>query len=218
MEDRNKVSRIKFYMLILLALITLIIVILNWKYIKSLSAKGIVDFIRNQGVYAELTYLLIFVLKPFLVVIPSNIIAITGGIIFGPVEGFLLSMLGFFISGTIAFYISRLLGKDFVQSIIGDKFIKLDKNIREHGFRIMFLLRLPPVLPYDPLSYTSGFTNIYYKDFILASVLGVVPETLCYSILGPNFSTPWSPKFIIPLLIIVIATIMSKKVMDLRNK
>ena len=38
---------------------------------------------------------------------------------FGPIKGFLLTMFGFFLSGTVAFYISRFLGKDFVESIIG---------------------------------------------------------------------------------------------------
>lgn len=218
MRDKNKASKIKFTILILLVLTVLTILVLNWRYIRQFKAKEIIQLIRNQGVFAELAYLLIYVIKPFLIVIPSNIVAIAGGIIFGPVEGFILSMIGFFLSGTIAFYISRILGKDFVQGIIGDRFIKLDTNIREHGFRIMFLLRLPPVLPYDPLSYASGFTNILYKDFITASVLGVVPETLCYSIIGPNFKNPLSFKFIIPVLIVIIATLLSKKVMDLRKK
>ena len=77
--------------------------------------------------------------------------------------------------------------------------------------KILFLLRLPPILPYDALSYTCGLTKIKYSDFIWASVLGVAPETLCYVILGMNFNNPFSVKFILPLIIIIFGIIFTKK-------
>ena len=48
--------------------------------------------------------------------------------VFGSIKAFILTMIGFFISGTVAFYLARFLGKDFVESIIGDKLIKLDSK------------------------------------------------------------------------------------------
>ena len=114
-------------------------------------------------------------------------------------------MTGFFISGTISFYISRYLGRGFVEGIVGDKFIKLDTNLKENGFKIILCLRLPPILPYDPLSYTCGLTNVSYRSFITASLIGVIPETLCYSIIADNFTSPLSPQFIIPVIFLIIA-------------
>ena len=82
-------------------------------------------------------------------------------------------------------------------------------NLKERGFLILLLLRLPPILPYDPLSYACGLTDIKYTSFIAASLIGVVPETLCYSIMGESVLNPLSPSFIVPIIILVISTSIS---------
>ncbi|MBE6051538.1 MAG: TVP38/TMEM64 family protein [Clostridium sp.] len=217
MRKEEKKETIKFIIFMLLVMLSIVIVVKNWHFIRHLRVEKIVEYLRSKGPFATIIFLGIYAVKPFIIVMPSNIVAIVGGIIFGPVKGFLLSMLGFFISGTIAFYLSRILGKEFVQKLVGNKFMKLDDNMKNNGFKILFFLRLPPVLPYDPLSYACGFTNINYWAFIIASVLGVVPETLCYSIMGKNLSNPFSAKFIIPIVIVVLVTIFSKRIMSLKN-
>jgi uncharacterized membrane protein YdjX (TVP38/TMEM64 family) len=96
-------------------------------------------------------------------------------------------MLGFFISGTSIFYIARFLGKEFFHKIIKGKLFKIDKQLECNGFKFMFLLRVVPIFPFDLLSLASGISNIRYRDFILGSVLGVIPETLCYSLISNGF-------------------------------
>lgn len=218
MSKNKNVDKIKFAVFIVFVIMALVIVMINFHTIRGLRIEKIVHFVKEKGHYAFAVYLLIFAIKPFFVIAPSNLISVAGGLLFGPVEGFILSMIGFFISGTVAFYLSQFLGKDFVQSIVGDRLVKLDDNLNKNGFKILFLLRLPPILPYDPLSYACGFTNIKYSTFILASVIGVIPETLCFSILGPSFRHPFSLKFMIPLVILIFTTLFSKKIMNMRKK
>ena len=160
----------------------------------------------------------LFLIKPIFVILPANVIAILAGVVFGPVKGFFLSIIGLFISGTVAFYISRCLGKDFVEGILGKRLLKLDNDLEEKGFKILLLLRLPPILPFDPLSYGCGLSKIKYRDFILASLLGVMPETLCYSIMGKNFHNPFSPAFIIAITVVIVATIFSKKIISAKER
>lgn len=217
MEKSDKKDAIKFFIFMFLVIISLILIIKNWNLIRYLKVERIVNFIRSKGPFAVIIFLGIYALKPFIIVMPSNVVAIVGGIIFGPIKGFIISMAGFFVSGTIAFYLARFLGKEFVQKLIGNKFMKLDDNMKNNGFKILFFLRLPPILPYDPLSYACGFTNISFFAFIMASLLGVVPETLCYSVIGKNLAYPFSIKFIIPIAIVVLVTIFSKRIMNLKN-
>lgn len=216
--NKKNIIRVKFAIFILVILVAVLLLVLNWHTIRNMNVETILMLIEEKENYSTLVYILIFIIKPFLILVPSNVLVIIGGILFGPVKGFLLNMLGFFISGTISFYISRLLGRDFVEGIVGKRFIKLDRNLEERGFKILFLLRLPPVLPYDALSYACGLTKIKYRDFIAASLLGVVPETICYSIMGKSFSNPLSPSFIIPIGIIIIATLFSRKLFRVGNK
>ncbi|RXI39520.1 TVP38/TMEM64 family protein [Clostridium tetani] len=165
--------------------------------------------IKSFGKYAFICFLIILTLKPLMMFLPAAVFSVVGGTIFGSVKGFTLNMIGFFLSGTVAFLIARNLGKKTVDKLLRGKGVKLNNNLSKNGFKVLFLLRLPPVLPYDPLSYACGLTKIKYKDFIYASLLGVVPETLCYSIMGQNIFNPNSPKFIIPFIIIIISTLVS---------
>lgn len=206
---KNKKHYIKLGLFISIIVVGCLIL---WNFrdeIKNLDVDNLTRILEERREYAAIIFIAGCFIKPFLIAFPSAVLSLVSGIIFGPIKGFLISMLGFLISGTIAFFISRKLGREFVEKILKGKLISLDKNMKTKGFKILFLLRLPPVLPYDPLSYACGLTNIKYTDFITASLLGVVPETLCYCIIGKNVSDPLSPQFIIPVLFIIIATISS---------
>lgn len=212
MNKKDKINKFKFYMFIAIIFIALTILILNVKHFNGkLSIPIIANRIRENVTFASIIYLIIFAIKPIFVIIPSNIIAIAAGNVFGTLWGFILTMIGYYISGTVAFFLSRFLGRSFIEDLVGNRFIKLDQNLEKNGFKILFLLRLLPILPYDALSYTCGLTKVKYRDFILASVLGVAPETLCYIILGMNFKHPFSIRFMLPLIIIVLGLVFAKK-------
>lgn len=205
-------KKINFNLIILIGLIIIItasLILTKDYWNKYTNLHNFVTLLKSYGKYAVILFLLIFSLKPFAIVIPSAMLSMAGGILFGPTEGFLLNMTGFFISGTLAFYLARFLGKDFVDNILKGKVLNLNNSMEKNGFKILFLLRLPPVLPYDPLSYTCGLSKIKYPAFILASLLGVIPETICYSFMGQNILTPCSAKFIIPLIVVLVATVFS---------
>lgn len=205
--DKKKVDYLKFMVFIIMILAASIIIVNNWHFIKGLRIEHIVEHIDKDSSTAELLYLLIYAVKPFFFIIPANVVAIVGGTIFGPVKGFILIMIGFWISATIAFYLARFLGRGFVEGLLKNKFMKLDNDMEKKGFKILFLLRLPPVLPFDPLSYACGLTKISYKDFILASLLGVSPESLCYAIMGRSFQSPFTPQFMLPMIFLLVGTL-----------
>lgn len=48
----------------------------------------------------------------------------------------------------------------------------------------MFLSRLVPGISFDGISYAAGLTSISFKRFLVATTLGVIPETLLFSYLG----------------------------------
>ncbi len=205
----KKIDKIRLAILIVMVFTISLLMFKHWGFIRRLSVHKLVRYIESKGPLSALVFLIIFALKPFFLVLPSAMISVVGGILFGPIKGLLLSVIGFYLSGTIAYWISRLLGRSFVEKILGKRALALDNNLEKNGFKILLLLRLPPVLPYDPLSYTCGLTKIKYWDFIFASVIGILPETTCYSFLGKNIFKPLSPQFLIPLAFIVIATISS---------
>ncbi|MCM8711101.1 TVP38/TMEM64 family protein [Clostridium sp. SYSU_GA19001] len=180
------------------------------KYFIHISITNLRNYILSFGSMAWIMFIIIFSFKPIVIVFPSLVLMIIAGNIFGHTKGFVLSFIGLYTSATFAFGIAKKLGKPFVYRITRDKLIKLDDNIEVHGFKIILLLRLASVFAYDPLSYAAGLTKIKYRDFIIATMLGTLPEMITYTYLGGNMANMLSKKFIIPIIaLIAIATISS---------
>lgn len=206
-EKKNNI--IKY---ILLSLVLLLIVVVLIKYrteLKHLDFKHLKRFIKSYGKFSSLCFVIIYSLKPIIFVVPTSLLTILAGNIFGPFIGLALSMISSFIAASLAFYLARFFGKPFVDKIIGEKALKLDENIEKNGFIIMLLMRLSIVFPYDALCYASGLTKIKYRDFILGTMLGILPEMAVYSFMGKNIAHPFSIRFILPILSVMLLALIS---------
>ena len=174
--------------------------------------RGLRRYILSYGKFSAIAFVLIYSLKPIFLVIPASLLSILAGSIFGPYEAFTLSMISCYFAGTLGFFLSKFLGKSFVHKLLKGKAVALDSNAEEHGFKIMLIMRLSTLFPYDPLSYAAGLTKMKYRDFILASLLGIAPEMLAYSFMGKNLRHPLSLKFALPIIIVAIVAVISSYV------
>ncbi|MGL5417462.1 MAG: TVP38/TMEM64 family protein [Clostridium sp.] len=219
MKKSKVINIVKFLILILILGGAISILIANRHFLMNLKVSTIINFAesKNTKIYAIIVTLIIFLIKPIFVIIPSSVIVIANGLIFGPIEGFGISMVGYFISSTVGFYLARLLGQDFIESIAGKKMTNFQEKLHKRQFLIMCSLRMIPIIPLDPVSYACGLSNVSYKKFIVATLLGTAPETLCYAYLGKNFDKPFSPAFIIPIVVLIIALISSQFILKKIN-
>lgn len=201
--EKNVQWRFVFKIIVICLLIIEVFFLIKYRTsFNGLNKEYLEDFIRNQGPLSKVIFIVLFALKPLIIVIPAMLMTIIGGSLFGPFQGFLLSLIGFFLSGTLAFFLARFLGESFVNKILKGKSIKMDKN--RNGIFIIALIRFVPVFHYDIVSYTLGLTKIKYKDYIIGSILGVFIETAAYAYLGQNIFNPHSPQFVISIAIILI--------------
>ncbi len=141
------------------------------------------DYVLSFGIYAPFIFIILFTIVP-LTLFPDAILAIAGGLIFGLYEGSLYIMIGALCGSTLSFFIARVYGKWLKEKLTNEKFLNLDKNAKENGFLIIFLLRLVPLVPFDIISYSAGFSSIRYKDFILATLIGIIPGVVVYANIG----------------------------------
>lgn len=191
---------------IIILCISVIFIYIIFKYQKRFThirLKNLRNYIISFGPFAALVFLLLYSIKPILIFFPTMIFTAIAGNIFGPLGGFFLTLIGLFTSGTFAFYLSKTFGKVFVAKITRGKLLKLDENIEQHGFKIMLLMRLSTIFPYDPLSYAAGLTKISYVDFITATIIGSAPEMVVYSYIGHSMRHPSLQKIIIPICIVI---------------
>ena len=108
---------------------------------------------------------------------PAVICSTVGGLVFGRFYGTALNLFGASMGASGAFWIARLIGRDFiVKKFAGVKwFDSFSQGIEKDGIYYMFFVRLLPVFPFNGINYASGVTNIKYRHFLLATMICMLP-------------------------------------------
>lgn len=127
---------------------------------------------------------LVFVLGYALAVVafvPGSVLTLAAGAIFGLAEGTLWVFLAAVLGSAAAFLVARHVARGRVEDrIAGDaRFAAIDRAIGREGRKIVFLLRLSPVFPFNLLNYALGLTKVRFVDYLVAS-LGMLPGTVLY--------------------------------------
>jgi uncharacterized membrane protein YdjX (TVP38/TMEM64 family) len=121
-----------------------------------------------------------------LLLLPGSILTLVTGFLFGVPLGVLTASIGANFGACTAFVVSRTIARDWIAQKTADnpKFAALDAAVGKEGFRIVLLLRLSLVFPFNVLNYALGLTKVSFRDYALATLIGMLPETLMLVYLG----------------------------------
>jgi uncharacterized membrane protein YdjX (TVP38/TMEM64 family) len=146
--------------------------------------------VRGTGAQGIAIYAGAYVLAA-LVLLPGSALTLLAGFVWGPIWGTLLVSPVSVLAASLAFLLGRTAFRRRVERrIAGDRrFSAIDRAVAEHGFRIVLLLRLSPIVPYNLINYALGMTRVRFVDYLAASFLGMLPGTLLYVYLGSLVTT-----------------------------
>ena len=152
-------------------------------------ASGRVDALGERlasyGLWGPLVSLGIMVLQGILAPIPAFVVTFANGLAFGAFAGWLISLVGHALASSVCFLIARRLGRRRVESLVTKRGLgAADRWLEQWGHQAVFLTRLVPGISFDGISYAAGLTSISFKRFVVATALGVIPETLLFAYLG----------------------------------
>ncbi|KAA8543215.1 hypothetical protein F0562_021290 [Nyssa sinensis] len=129
----------------------------------------------SLSTYVDLMWLLYFL-----------ILQLGGGYLFGLPVGFVADSVGATIGATAAFLLGRTIGRSYVISKLKNypKFQAVAIAIQRSGFKIVLLLRLVPLLPFNMLNYLLSVTPVHLGEYMLASWVGMMPITFALVYVG----------------------------------
>ncbi len=146
---------------------------------------GLREYILSFGVWAPVASCLLMVLQAVAAPLPSFLITFANGLAFGFFWGWALSVFGHALAASVCFAFARALGRVPVEALIGKTGLEsADRWFARWGLYAVFLARLVPGISFDIISYAAGLTRMGFRGFIIASILGIIPQTLIYSFLG----------------------------------
>jgi uncharacterized membrane protein YdjX (TVP38/TMEM64 family) len=145
---------------------------------------GVVAHIQNVGPAAPIAFILIYALA-VVALIPASLLTIAGGAVFGLLPGVAYALIGATLGSTAAFLLGRHVARRLVAARLAGmpRFVAIERAVSARGRRIVLLLRLSPVVPFNFLNYALGLTTISAWDFVFAS-LGTVPGAFVYAYAG----------------------------------
>lgn len=142
-------------------------------------------WLDDLGPFGLIVFIGIYIIATILFV-PGLILTLGAGVVFGIGWGFLGVSIGSTIGAACAFLIGRYLARDKVAHALEGKpkFSSIDRAVGEKGWKLVLLLRLSPVIPFNLQNYFYGLTAIKFWPYVLASWIGMMPGTLLYVYLG----------------------------------
>jgi uncharacterized membrane protein YdjX (TVP38/TMEM64 family) len=147
-------------------------------------SQNTLQWINSLGAVGGIVFIGIYIIAT-LAFLPASILTLGAGVIFSITWGSLYVFIGATLGATAAFLIGRYLAKGWVKEKISSykKFATIDQAVSKKGLKIVLLMRLSPLFPFNLLNYALGITSVSFSDYFLGSV-GMIPGTIMYVYLG----------------------------------
>lgn len=143
------------------------------------------DWVGQMGLAGVFIFIGVYALATVLLA-PGVILTVGAGFVFGLWKGFLTVSAGATLGASLAFLVARFIAREKIEAMArgNEKFRKIDRAIGEREAKLVFLLRLSPVIPFNLSNYFYGLTGVKFWPYVLASWIGMMPGTFLYVYLG----------------------------------
>lgn len=162
--------------------ITIIFFILSI-YLFQHNASGIILQLKSLGWVGMVLFLLLYCMATILL-LPTMIITLAGGALFGPLLGTILNLAGATSGAICAFAISRYFSQRWFISNKKLQTHKLIAGVERGGWQFIALLRLIPIIPFNLVNYGLGVTNIKFGHYCIATIIFLLPAEILYTYCG----------------------------------
>jgi uncharacterized membrane protein YdjX (TVP38/TMEM64 family) len=117
--------------------------------------------------------------------VPGSLIGLLAGTIYGVATGFSLAALSTMIGALLGFLFARSLLRPLLARVVSGRVLlqHFDAALARDGWRVVFLLRLSPIMPFAATSYALGASSVTIKDYLIGT-LASLPALLGYVIIG----------------------------------
>jgi len=143
------------------------------------------DWVGQMGLAGIFIFIAVYAAATVLLA-PGAILTIGAGFAFGLWKGFLAVSAGATLGASLAFLVARFVARDKIEAMArrNTKFQRIDNAIGKQGAKLVFLLRLSPVIPFNLSNYFYGLTAVKFWPYVRASWIGMMPGTFLYVYIG----------------------------------
>lgn len=170
--------------------IVVIFIILAALLFSKIDFEDVVAYTPHNRILAAVVLWFFYALKSLSVVVPATVFFIAAGHIYPYPVAVIINIIGLAVSFAIPYFIGRFSGADTADAIL-EKYPKA-KKIADYGhnnnFFTVYISRAITVVPNDLVSMLHGSVKMPFPTFVIASVVGILPEMLVETYIGGKLS------------------------------
>jgi len=143
------------------------------------------DWVGQMGAFGIFIFIIVYAVATVLLA-PGSVLTIGAGFVFGLWKGFVAVSAGSTLGAALAFLVARFIARDKIERMAqaNEKFRRIDNAIGKQGAKLILLLRLSPIIPFNLSNYFYGLTAVKFWPYVVASWIGMMPGTLLYVYIG----------------------------------
>lgn len=141
--------------------------------------------VASLGAWGPLVFIALYAAGT-VALIPGSVLTLFAGAAFGVVWGSIWTSIAATLGASLSFLISRYFARAWAtEKMKGFPiFAAIDDAVAQEGWKIVGLTRLSPIFPFALLNYGFGITKVSFRDYVLASWIGMMPGTVLYVYVG----------------------------------
>lgn len=207
-------------LVVFIVLITAIVVAI-WPTLSIVFEPGgvetLIELITSQGPLGVLILLGMQLLQIIVAFIPGEVVQIAAGMMYGPLWGSVVILVGCVLSSMVVYELVHKLGAPFVRSMVGEKQLLKFRQFELSGkFGVtVFILFLIPGFPKDVLTYIVPLSDMNLRTFLLLSTIGRTPGVIISTYAAAGLA---DGNTVTSVIIFVVAALIAIIVLLLRNR
>ncbi len=207
-------------LVVFIVLITAIVVAI-WPTLSIVFEPGgvetLIELITSQGPLGVLILLGMQLLQIIVAFIPGEVVQIAAGMMYGPLWGSVVILVGCVLSSMVVYELVHKLGAPFVRSMVGEKQLLKFRQFELSGKLgvTVFILFLIPGFPKDVLTYIVPLSDMNLRTFLLLSTIGRTPGVIISTYAAAGLA---DGNIVTSVIIFVVAALIAIIVLLLRNR
>lgn len=145
---------------------------------------GFRAWVETMGLWGHVVFALVYIVAT-VAMAPGSPLTLAAGLAFG-LAAFPTVVIAASIGAGLAFLCGRYLARGWVdrQTRRSRTFRAVDRAVEAEGWKIVALMRLSPLVPFNLQNYFFGAAKIGFWPYLLATFFGIMPGTLLYVWIG----------------------------------
>jgi phospholipase D1/2 len=171
--------------------------------------REIADLLNDTAVHpwASIFVVGIFVLAG-LVAFPVIILIAATAAAFGPWLGFAYALAGVLASALVSYAIGARFGQETLRGLLGPRLERIRRQIERRGVLAVATVRVVPVAPFTVINLVAGASSIRLVDYIIGTLLGMLPGLIVISALGYQILRMLSDPSLTELALLALAILV----------